>query len=39
MNGATIYGLSPEDLAYAKLAAGRPKDIDFIGVAMCRPIS
>jgi len=30
MNGATIYGLSPEDLAYAKLAAGRPKDIDFI---------
>jgi hypothetical protein len=30
MNGATIYGLSPEDLAYAKLAAGRPKDIDLI---------
>jgi hypothetical protein len=31
MNGASVYGLSPEDLAYAKLAAGRPKDIEFVG--------
>jgi hypothetical protein len=30
MNGAVVYGLSPEDLAYAKLAAGREKDIDFV---------
>src|SRR5260370_5286602 len=30
MNGAVVYGLSPEDLAYAKLAAGRQKDIDFV---------
>jgi len=30
MNGAVISGLSPEDLAYAKLAAGREKDIDFV---------
>ena len=30
MKGAVVYGLSPEDLAYAKLAAGREKDIDFV---------
>src|SRR5580692_1170974 len=30
MNGAVVYGLAPEDLAYAKLAAGREKDIDFV---------
>jgi hypothetical protein len=30
MNGAVIYGLSPEDLAYSKLAAGREKDRDFV---------
>jgi hypothetical protein len=35
MNGASVCGLSPEDLAYAKLAAGRSKDIEFVG-AMIR---
>lgn len=28
--GAIVYCLDPLDLAYAKLAAGRPKDMDFI---------
>jgi len=29
-HGAVAYCLDPVDLAYAKLAAGRPKDIDFV---------
>jgi hypothetical protein len=29
-HGATACCLDPIDLAYAKLAAGRPKDIDFV---------
>jgi len=28
--GAVAYCLDPLDLAYAKLAAGRPKDIDYV---------
>lgn len=28
--GATAFCLNPVDLAYAKLAAGRPKDIDYV---------
>lgn len=28
--GAIAYCLDPVDLAYAKLAAGRPKDIDYV---------
>ena len=30
--GAVVYGLSPEDLAYAKLAAGREKGIDSVRI-------
>src|ERR1700741_3777130 len=30
--GAVVYGLSPDDLAYAKLAAGREKGIDFVRI-------
>lgn len=30
INGAIAHCLDPLDLAYAKLAAGRPKDIDYI---------
>lgn len=29
-NGAIAWCLDPHDLAYSKLAAGRPKDIEFI---------
>lgn len=29
-NGAIAHCLDPLDLAYAKLAAGRPKDIDYV---------
>lgn len=29
-NGAIAYCLAPVDLAYSKLAAGRPKDLDFV---------
>jgi len=29
-NGAVAHCLDPLDLAYAKLAAGRPKDIDYV---------
>jgi hypothetical protein len=29
-HGAVACCLDPVDLAYAKLAAGRPKDIDFV---------
>jgi hypothetical protein len=29
-NGATGWCLDPHDLAYSKLAAGRPKDLEFV---------
>ena len=29
-NGAVAHCLDPLDLAYAKLAAGRPKDLDYV---------
>jgi hypothetical protein len=29
-NGAIAHCLDPLDLAYAKLAAGRPKDLDYV---------
>lgn len=33
-NGVTGWCLSPNDLAIAKLAAGRPKDLDFVRVML-----
>jgi hypothetical protein len=29
-NGAVAHCLDPLDLAYAKLAPGRPKDLDYV---------